>query len=473
MTPDDARKLVELGRRDPVWWIESATQCELWSKQREIVRSVFEKPGSRVAVKACNSAGKTHMAARIVLAFFYLFPGCKILTTAPSFTAVSRLLWGELAKAHSKLPVGMGGTLYETELRASRDWWALGLSTDTEERFKGHHAPAMLVVVDEAPGLRPAIWKAIETIRAGGDVRTLVLGNPTIPTGYFREIFTAQRESWSTHTISALETPNLVGLGDTAEERLARLLDMTPEELAANPHPSITTRQWVLDQYRTLGPRSPLWQSNVLGEFPDQAEDSLFPLAWLEAARNREPSGRPGWKWYAGLDVAGPGEDLTVLTIRQGPRVVEVYEWADPDPRGAVLAKLEHFRPRGLTVHVDSIGIGYYFAQHIRDAGYDVIEVNVGEAPADRERFANLKAEAYWGLRMRFESGDIGGRLSEGMLSELASIQYEHNARGQVVIESKEAMRKRGVKSPDRAESLMLCFADTPAMAGPAGSLFL
>ncbi len=34
------------------------------------------------------------------------------------------------------------------------------------------------------------------------------------------------------------------------------------------------------------------------------------------------------------------------------------------------------------------------------------------------------------------------------------------NPRGQVEVESKDDMRKRGVTSPDRAESLMLCYAE-------------
>ena len=44
-------------------------------------------------------------------------------------------------------------------------------------------------------------------------------------------------------------------------------------------------------------------------------------------------------------------------------------------------------------------------------------------------------------------------------MAQLASLRYQHNARGQVVIESKEKARKRGVRSPDRAEAMMLAFA--------------
>jgi len=69
------------------------------------------------------------------------------------------------------------------------------------------------------------------------------------------------------------------------------------------------------------------------------------------------------------------------------------------------------------------------------------------------ERFANKKAEYYWGLRERFRAGEIGGLADETTISQLATIRYEQTPQGQIAIESKEEARKRGVKSPDRAEN--------------------
>ena len=63
------------------------------------------------------------------------------------------------------------------------------------------------------------------------------------------------------------------------------------------------------------------------------------------------------------------------------------------------------------------------------------------------------------GYLQRFESRDVAGLTDEKTIAQLASIRYQHNARGQVVIESKEEARKRGVKGPDRAEAVMLAFA--------------
>ena len=61
--------------------------------------------------------------------------------------------------------------------------------------------------------------------------------------------------------------------------------------------------------------------------------------------------------------------------------------------------------------------------------------------------------------------GDVAGLVDETTLSQLATIRYKHNARGQVVIESKDDAKKRGVKSPDRAEAIMRCFANrTPGI---------
>src|SRR5258706_10585240 len=89
----------------------------------------------------------------------------------------------------------------------------------------------VLMVLDEAPGVLPEIYEAIEGIRAGGDVRVLALGNPTIASGPFYDAFTADREGWNLITISAFDTPNLHGLS------IESLLELPDEELDNNPFP--------------------------------------------------------------------------------------------------------------------------------------------------------------------------------------------------------------------------------------------
>ncbi len=163
--------------------------------------------------------------------------------------------------------------------------------------------------------------------------------------------------------------------------------------------------------------------------------------------------------------VAGPGEDEAVAYVRDGAHLVGFGAWSSADPRGEVVAFLNPFKQKFETVNVDAIGIGYNFGLHLEDQGFPVELINVGESARDSEKNANSKAQYYWGLRERFEPGDISGLTDETTISQLATIKYRHTSRGQVQIESKEDARKRGVKSPDRAEALMLAFADrTPAM---------
>jgi hypothetical protein len=59
----------------------------------------------------------------------------------------------------------------------------------------------------------------------------------------------------------------------------------------------------------------------------------------------------------------------------------------------------------------------------------------------------------------------VSGLTDELALMQLASIRYEINPRGLIEIDSKDNLRKRGIKSPDRAEAIMLAFADrTPGI---------
>jgi hypothetical protein len=195
----------------------------------------------------------------------------------------------------------------------------------------------------------------------------------------------------------------------------------------------------------------------VRGQFPQQSEDALVSLAWLEAAR--AAAFDTGERVVAGIDVAGQGMDETVVTIRCGESILRQFFSASADPRGEVVALLKPWKPRLQAVNVDAIGIGYNFGLHLRDQGFPVCLINVGESAHNSERFVNLKAEHCWGLRERFEAGQIKGLTDERTISQLSVIRYRHNSRGQVVIESKEELRRRGVKSPDRADSVILAFA--------------
>lgn len=442
---------------DPKLFAKVFLNTDVWDVQGEILDSIANN--SRTAVKACHASSKTFSAAIATLWFLARHNDeAVVVTTAPTWAQVEKLLWGEIHSAllRSRITYPKPN---QTELRIGPKRYAYGISTlvtkqDEGVRFQGIHAKNVLVILDEAPGVDPKIWEAVEGARAGGNVRVLALGNPTISSGPFHSAFIDHRTGWKCFTIDGFDTPNLRGI------TLEQLLDPSFEsQLDNNPLPYLITRRWVKEKYYEWGPDHPSWEARVRGRFPKQSADALLSLSWLEEAALRNIAEKDTDELSAGIDVAGPGDDETSITIRKGPRVILHEQTTMSDPRGWVLQRLAPHKGALKIVNVDSIGIGWGLYQHINDFGYPTSPVNVCETANDNEKYADLKSELYWGLRLRLSQGDFCGLTDEKTISQLAGIRWKANSRGQVEIESKEKARERGVKSPDRAESIMLAFA--------------
>lgn len=452
---------------DPVKFAKLYFNIDLWAKQREILNSIAVN--QRTAVKSCHSSGKTFTSALATLWFLASHPReAIVITTAPTYNQVQKQLWGEikslLIKSKLKWP---DPSLTELKLGPKR--YVTGLTTsvtkgDEGVKFQGFHADDILVILDEAPGVDPKIWEAIEGARAGGNVKILAIGNPTIASGPFHDAFINNRSGWHCISISAFDTPNLEGI------TLEQLIDnkhpqyLSDEELKRNQQGFLTTRSWVKEKYFEWGPTHPAWETRVLGCFPSQSDDALFGLMYLEKAKNSDVEPRFEDKITAGLDVAGPGEDETALTVRKGPKIIYCNAWADADPRGKVVAALidirREFGPIS-AVNVDKLGIGWGMFTHLKELGFPVVPINVTETSHDSEQFFNSRAEFCWGFRLRLQKGDVSGLLDDKTIGQLAGMRFKQNARGQIEIESKDsAWTRRGVKSPDRAESVLLAFAE-------------
>lgn len=458
---------------DPILFAKAYLGTDCWQTQAEILHSL-EKPFARVAVKACHSSSKTFTAALAALWFLARYQEAIVVTTAPTWNQVEKQLWGEIhsALARSRYPFPKAN---QTELNfLSQGYpkrYAQGLATtvtkqDEGVKFQGYHADKLLFILDEAPGVDPKIWEAMEGAAAGGDVRILAIGNPTISGGPFQDCFTNDRSGWKCITISAFSTPNFEGV--TLEQLVDK--DFPESELDKSVLSYLTTRRWVRTQYYKWGPSHPFWESRVLGNFPSQSPDALLSLSWLEAAgtdkRKEDLRHLCKGELNAGIDVSGPGEDETSLTVRDGPEVILHVQTSDPDPRGFLVFHLNPLKARLKNVNVDSNGIGWGLYLHLKDLKFNAIPVNVCETSTDPEQFDSLKAEYYWGLRLRFQQGDVSGLIDNDTIGQLASIKWKVNSRGQIEIESKEDARKRGVPSPDRAESVMLCFANRELQYG-------
>ena len=131
------------------------------------------------------------------------------------------------------------------------------------------------------------------------------------------------------------------------------LQEMTEEELNDNERSYLTTRRWVLDMFDDWGPDDGRYQSRVLGQFPKQSEHALISLEWLENAM--EPAKDPGVLVDVGIDVAGPGEDETVMYFACGSAILDMKVFPHSDPRGECMAALRPWHGRLGHLNIDSI----------------------------------------------------------------------------------------------------------------------
>ena len=467
-------ELARAGLVDPVLFARRFLGVRLWKRQVEILQSI--KAHRKTAVKACHGAGKTFILAVAILWWLARYRDGIVLTTSATFRQVRTQIWSELHRlvANAKVPYP---ELNKTELKLrGDDNFALGLSTNQAENFQGYHGKHVLIVADEAPGIEPEIWDAMAGVAAGGDVHIVMAGNPTTPSGPFYDAFHRERFSWNCISIDAFDSPNLEGIS------LEQLLQIDPVErgpLDQNPFSYLVTKRWVFEQYFAWWhgdeQSSPVWMARVRGQFPDQAEDALIKLRWLEGAKERalrdlvEDSGR---RLVAGVDVGG-GQAETVVFVCETKgrtrRIIKMGAWRADDTRGPVVRFLAPYRNRLTSVRVDGTSIGHNFGLHLRDQGFPADLVNVGLPCPSRpdlgendpsKRFANEKARLYQNLADAFERDEIDGLSDEMTIGQLADIRYEIDSRGRMRIESKQKVRSRRRASPDRAEALMLAIGE-------------
>ncbi len=420
-------------RVDPLFFVESVLGVPLWEKEKEILLAVKEH--GEVAVKSCHASGKTFTAARIVHWWLCSEEDSIVITTAPTFRQVKEILWREIRNAVAGKSIYPKDAVLETKINLGEKWFALGLSTDASDQFQGFHGKRLLVIGDEASGIPEEIWQAVDGLAA---TCILMIGNPLKNEGRFADAFKSDRVHKL--TISAFDTPNI------KEQRIVI--------------PGLITQNDIERMKAYYGEDSDVYRVRVLGEFPLKDSDSLIGVDEVYKAIQRDAVVLPEFEKRMGVDVARFGDDRSVLVIRQMEKVMHKETYIGLDTMqiaGHVLrlAKDNYVKPEN--IFIDVIGVGAGVVDRLREQAWRVTAVNVGEAAKDTEHYANLRAELYAGkLKEWIKTGDL---TKEEDWYELANIKYKFNSRGQLQIESKDDMKKRGLSSPDVADALMLTFA--------------
>lgn len=462
-----------LWKRDPAAWVADRLGEHCWSKQVEIMHSLAAN--ERTAVPSCHAAGKSHIASRAGLWWIDTadHPDDRFLvTTAPSWPQVKTILWRYMRQGHRRhdLP---GRILDEAKWKIDGDEVGYGRKPADHDAtgFQGIHAPeGVMVVLDEACGIPNQLFVAADALATNDTSRILAIGNPDDASAHFARCCDGRDPGWNVVRIPAWETPNLTG-------------EPVPDEVARG----LVSRHWVEDKVRRWGRGNPLFVAKVDAEFAD-AEDGLIPLSWIRAAHGRwhawqdhraaagvqvEPHGRR----YYGVDVAWMGEDKTALVCRQGDVVepdgateIETHAKLDTTETTSLVRTRMAGRGDGTAV-VDVVGVGAGVYDQLSRAGVSAVAFNGSRATKRRDasgewRFANLRSASWWHLRELLDPA-MGATLAlppdDELTAELVTPKYEPRAGGVIVVESKDEIRKRLDRSPDRADAVVMsCWVDGP-----------
>jgi hypothetical protein len=418
-------------RDKPVEFVREIIGAEPEPYQAKVLEAIAKH--NKVGWRSGHGVGKTTALAWAAIWFLFTRQSSKVITTASVWRQVEKILWSEIAKWIGRARVNLLSRipyyeLLKTQLTIAPDWFATGESSDDPDKIEGFHAESILYIVDEGKSVPDKTYEAIEGALTTKEAKLVVASTPPPQkAGYFWKIFSKRIPGFVTFHTSCLESPRV-------------------------------SKAWIEDKKKQWGEDSPIYQTRVLGEFPDITEDMLIPLKLIEDAIERILT--EGEQRELGIDVARFGSDKTVFTIRFGSKVALIEKTAKEDTMETAGKGANFIKQYNLSkTKVDVIGIGAGVYDKIsEDFGENAVPINVGERSNDVEKYSNLRAQIFWELRERFLEGDIDLPDDEELTGQLSNIKYKFNSKGQLVIESKQDMKKRGLTSPDCADSLALCF---------------
>jgi hypothetical protein len=406
-----------------------------------------------LAVSSGRGPGKSAFLAMLDCWMMSCWIGGTSITTANTETQLRSRTMAEVGKwimmalnrhwfektAMAIRPASWFGNMVEQQLRIDTQYYyAEGQSWSEEnpDAFAGAHSQiAMMVKFDEASGVSDSIWNVAEGFFTDlAELRMwVVISNPRRNTGRFFDCFHKDAAYWD-HV--SIDSRMVEGIDNAVYKRIA-------------------------EKY---GEDHDVTRVEVKGQFPRTGSNQFIGRELVEDAQMRDLEPDSGSALLMGVDVARYGNNDSVIRFRQGrdarsiPAVrfngLNTMELAEE-----VAHLIDKYRPDGC--FVDGGGVGGGVVDRLKMLGYKVIEVQSGGKPRDGEKYVNKRAELWGELKEWLTFGCIDKTTL--LAEDLTGPEYEVIQRGQIKIESKESMKKRGLESTDDADALGLTFSSNIA----------
>lgn len=469
--PDEPRPGTMRYRRSNDWSMDE-WQCELVESVADVERKRLGLPTrynhdgkNQITVRACQGPGKTFGIAVLAHVWGFAYDPLVIPVVAPKKEHVKTRFFGEFRRIAARAIPGYL-QLLNMQIGAERVAWGedpvnhfLIAETGVQpENIQGLRRPNMLTLVDESSGVHERLFPVIEGNQFGAENAVSVyIGNPTKNTGTFAD--------------------------SHLKEKLARdyyRMHVGPEKSKRIPMESIER------MIRKYGRNSPVVLVRCFGEFAADDANQLIALGWIADALNREFKGDGSLpKLRVSIDAADGGDDNTVVTVARHYdshiRILKQKEFSfglqkaqiDGADAGETMFKAFGGRKEIDEFVVDAAGVGTGMAGELYDRGYRVIRYKGGEASSDPEKWKNRRTQSYLVARDAFRDGLISFEDDavddpEELEAQLCSVKRKIVGDDRIEeLVTREQMRADGIKSPDRADSLVMQYATQSPVFSP------
>lgn len=314
-------------------------------------------------------------------------------------------------------------------------------ATDEPRRAEGKHPLVpdgeFAIFVDEGKSIVEEIYGAID--RCTGATRRLDISSAGGCSGHFYEINTRPELGWQRWKITYEDCPHV-----------------KPSE--------------VTQLFRKHGINDPLVRSILFSEFTDINDATVIRRETLNTCEANFDGSRirTFGQRRAGIDVAYGGGDEMVISIWEGninigQESVRFYNAEKGIEQ--VIHWIQKYQLANNNVWIEFDGINKGLVYGLESVGYSFNKFLSGGKPMDNKRYANRMTEQWFKIKRYVEEGWIKFTPDMQLRSQLTNRYYKRQVGGdKIILERKEEARKKGHPSPDRADAVMIAWADCPTI---------
>lgn len=416
-----------------------------------------------------HNTGKTRSAGIVALWHLLFFPDSVMMFTAPQIGQLRKLVWKEISICKARMLTGRLAWLAEyitvlaetVYIKGHEKTWHVIAKTapkNRPENLAGQHGDNYFFWGDEACAIENEVFDVALGALTHKNNRAVLTSQPARPSGFFfdthHSLSIAAGGVWNNLTFNGELSP-------------------------------LVSRKTILEMLMKYGSRDdPGYMIRVRGLFPDLANEFLVTrsaAASTYAGTCIFDGKHDDYGYFIVVDVGGGvGRDDSVVGVAKvwgdtqyGERarrveIVKIPLCKNNDNLHELTGVIDDCLATypNATILLDAIGAGSGLSQHLTSKGIYYEKVNWSGAcfsKSNKEMYANKRSQAYVCLKKAIDQGRFKITVPEyrnKVQEQITRIPYIFDDKSRFKIQSKEDMRKRGIKSPDIADIFAFCFLE-------------